>query len=354
MTDFLTELRGEVLDAHASRRANGRGRRAFRIALSDAPRALAVTAAVAALVAAVLAIRAVLPPPSAAPRVLDVIRLGGNPTDAVLADGSVWVGDFAGRRVLRLTPGKRRVAARIAVPGQPVAIAAGAGGIWVRTAVGDRGVVTRVGSGRSARVGYGATLAAGPAAVWAADVELGPERLQRIAPRTGRRAGPVGIRGIYALAAGGDVLWAVTGNGTVLALDGRTGAVRARWPAIALSSGSAVPAIAADDHGAWVLRVGQADDSQAIRLEGNRITRRLPIPSSVRPLLAEAPDGLWSVDEDVAHHTSSAIRLDPETGSVTARVGLGSRNPTALLAVGRELWITASDGTVTAVGQPST
>jgi hypothetical protein len=350
MTDFLTELRGELLDAHASRRRKGRGQRAVGTFRSGVPRGLAVAAVAGALVAAALVFRVMLPPPSGAPRVVDVIRLGGNPTDAVLADGSVWVSDFAGRRVIRLEPGNRRVVARIAVSGQPVALAAGAGQTWVRAAVGDRGVVTRVGSDRSARVGFGATLAAGQDAVWAADVELGPERLQRIDAGTGRLSGRVGMRGVYALASGGDALWAVAAGGTVVQLDARSGAVRARWPAIAISSGSAVPAIAADADGAWVLRVGQGADSQAIRLEGNRITRHLPIPSSARPLLAEAPDGLWSVDEDVIHHRSSAIRLDPETGSVTARVDLGSRNPTALLPVGREIWIAASDGTVSVVG----
>jgi hypothetical protein len=46
-----------------------------------------------------------------------------------------------------------------------------------------------------------------------------------------------------------------------------------------------------------------------------------------------------------------AARLDPQDGDVTGRVDLGTRNPTALLPVDDELWITSSDGTITVVGE---
>ena len=159
-------------------------------------------------------------------------------------------------------------------------------------------------------MGFGSTLAASATAVWAADVELRPEGIHRIDADTGRDAGVLDIPGVYALASGGESLWAVTAKGTVLRLDGRTGAVRARWPAIAISAGTAAPALVADADGAWVLRVGQGNASQAIRLEGDRIVRRLPIPPSARPLLAQAPDGLWTVTEDAVHHRNAAVRLD--------------------------------------------
>ena len=350
MSDFLTELRGELLDAHAARRRRSRVRRLTRALAYDAPRALAAATLVAVVVVAVLVTRSMISPPSGAPRVIDVIRVGGNPTDAVFADGSVWVSDFAGRRVIELTPANRRVAKRFAVGGQPVALAAGRSGVWVRTAVGDGGAVRRIGSRAATSVGYGSTLAATATATWAADVELGPERLRRIDARMGRHDGLVDLRGVYALASGGASLWAVAANATVLRLDPRTGAVRARWPALALSSGTAAPALAADDHGAWVLRVGQGADSQAIRLEGDRIVRRVPIPPSTRPLLALAPDGLWTVTEDAVRHRFAAVRFDPDDGDATARVDLGTRNPTALLPVDHELWITSSDGTITVVG----
>jgi hypothetical protein len=350
MSDFLTELRSELLDAHAARRRSGRTRRILRALESDAPRALVAVTAVAALVVAVFVMRAMAPPPSASPRVVDVIRVGGNATDAALADGSVWISDFTGQRVVRLLPANRRVVGRIAVGGPPVAVTAGRNGTWTRTAVGEGGMVTRVGSDRATPVGNGSTLAAGATAIWAADVELQPEGIHRIDARTGRNADFVDIPGVHALATGGDALWAVTGNGTVLRLDGRTGAMRARWPAIALSAGTAGPALVADADGAWVLQLAQGADNQAIRFEGDRVARRLPLPQSVIPLLAQAPDGLWTVSEDAVQHRYAALRLNAQNGKVTARVDLGIRNPTALLPVGDEVWATASDGTVTVIG----
>ncbi len=349
MSDFLSELRSELLDAHAARRRRRPWRRIVRALGSDAPRALAAAAAVAAAVVAVLGVRALVQEPTGTPRVVDVIRVGGNPTDAVLAEGSVWLSDFAGRRVTRVDPVKRRVTGQTAAPGQPVAVAAGRSGLWVRTAVGDGGRVARVGRDTGTRVGFGATLAVSPGAVWAAEVELGPEGIRRIDPGTGRDAGILDIPGVYALAASGKSLWAVATEGTVLRLDGATGAVRARWPSIAISAGTAAPALVADPDGAWVLRVGQGAASEAIRLEGRRIVRRLPIPPTARPLLAPAPDGLWTVTEDALHHRNAAVRIDPRTGSVTAQVDLGTHNPTAMLSVDDEIWIASSDGTITVI-----
>jgi streptogramin lyase len=349
VSDFLTELRSEVLEAHAARRRRSPWRRLVRALGSEAPRALAAAGAVAALVVAVIGVRAVTPQPTAPPRVVDVIRVDGNPTDAVLANGSVWVSDFAGHRVARLEPSTRRVLGRIASNGQPVALAAGRDGVWVRTAVGDGGRVARLGSNVGTRVGYGATLAVNDTAVWAADVELGPERIRRIDPGTGRDTGTLDIPGVYAMASGGESLWAVATQGTLLRLDGRTGALRSRWPALAISAGTAAPALVADARGAWVLQVGQDAASQAIRLEGDRIVRRLPIPPSARPLLTVAPDGLWTVTEDALHHRFAAVRLDPRDGSVTGQVDLGDRNPISLLTVNGEIWMTSSDGRISVI-----
>ena len=46
MSDFLTELRGEVLDAHAARRRRGRASLLARALAHNAPRALAATTVV--------------------------------------------------------------------------------------------------------------------------------------------------------------------------------------------------------------------------------------------------------------------------------------------------------------------
>lgn len=181
MSDFLTELRAEVLDTHAAHRRRGRARRAIRRRVFGRRPALAAGIAVA-LVAAALALRATAPPPTTSPRVVDVIRVGGAPTDAVRVGRSVWVADATGRRVIELDTGSRRVVKRTRVGGQPVAVTAGAESVWVRTSLGDGGAVRQIGGARTAQVGYGATLAAGPNTIWAADVELPPEGITRSTP----------------------------------------------------------------------------------------------------------------------------------------------------------------------------
>jgi hypothetical protein len=311
---------------------------------------LALAGAAVLVVATVLAVRAVTVREAVSPRVIEVIRVGGDLTAAAASNGSVWVGDFAGRRVVRLAPDSRRQLGSVAVSGQPVAISAGDSAVWVRAAVGDGGIVARLGTSTRAQVGFGSTLAVGRASVWAADVEIGREGLHRIVAGTGRDAGLIARRGVYALATGGDSLWAMTGSGTVLLLDDRTGEIRARWPALATSSGTAPPEVLGDATGAWVMRVGQGADSEVIRLEGGQIVRRLPLDPTARPLLAQVDDALWTVTEDAARHRYAAMRLNPGDGAVTARISLGTRNATDLLAVGDDLWVTSSDGTVTVIG----
>jgi hypothetical protein len=351
VSDFLTQLRGEVLEAHAAQRRRGRAGRAARALAGNGGRAMVAAGAAAALALAVVASQVITPAPPGGPRVIDVIRVGGSLNSAVAAGGSVWVGDATGRRVVRLDARAGRVVQRIDVAGRPVALATGPGGTWVRTAAGRGGAVARLGSGTTTPVGEGSTLAAGRVAVWAADVELPPEGLRRIDARTGRDDGLLPRVGIYALAVGGDSLWAVMTNGTVLRLDARTGAERARWQTLAIAPGTADPPLVADGGGAWVLRATGGGDSEAIRLENDRIARHVQIPPTARPVLAQAGDGLWTITEDPVRYTSAAVRLDPRTGDVTARVALGNHNPTRLVAVRDEIWVTGGDGTVTVIGE---
>ena len=340
MSDFLGDLRGDVLDAHARHRRRGRARRTARGLIARPLRALGVAAAAAAVVGVLLVLPSLSPPDRAAVRVIDVIRLGGSPLDAAVAGDAVWVADATGKQVVRIDRRSRAVVERRRVGGQPFALAAGRSGVWVRTSVGDGGRVGRVDGGPSVPVGYGTTLAAGAATVWAPAVELPPEGIHRIDAASGRDRGLLDRRGVYAMATGGDSLWAVTNNGTVLRMDPETGAVRARFPAVAISAGTAGPALVADERGAWVLRVGQGDESQAIRFEGDRVVRRLPIDPSARALLAQGPDGLWIATEE------RLLRIDPANGAVSARLDLEGRLVTRLRAVGDELWALTEDGDV--------
>jgi hypothetical protein len=351
LSDFLTELRGEVVTAHAGLRRRGRASRALRAVIARPAPALAVVGALVAILVAVEVLRALALPEPRPMRIVDVIRIGGIPTDAVARDRSVWVADVAGKQVIRVEASTNRVVQRIAVGGAPNEVSAGRAGVWVRTAVGDAGAVRPVAGGPAARVGFGSTLAVGSTMVWAADVERPPEGIHRIDAATGRDEGVVAIPGVYGLESGGGSVWAVTVDGTVMRLDGESGEVRSRWPTAAFSSGSADPALVTDPRGAWVLRTGQGADSQALRFEGDRIVRRLPIDPAAKPVLAVAPDGLWLATQPSRSGYSALLRVDAHTGEVTARVNAGRRTIVALLAVDRRVWAVAGDGTVVVVGR---
>ena len=348
MSDFLAGLRAELLDAHAAHHRRGRVRRVARALVARPAPALAAATCAAAVVAALLALPLSRPPDRASVRVLDVIRVGADPTDAVAAGGSVWVTTRSG--FVRVDARTRRVEDRQSLGGLPVTVAAGPAGVWARTAAGEGGTVARLGGGPVIEVGNGNALAVGATTVWAPDVELPPEGLRRIDAATGRDEGLVDRLGIYALAVAGDDLWAVANNGSVLRLDAETGRVRARWPGIAISAGTADPALVADERGAWVLRTGQGADSQAIRLEGDRVVRRVPVDGTVQPVLAATPDGLWIATDDPLRGRSALVRLEPRTGRVTAHVGLDRRSVTDLVAVGDDVWAVARDGTIVVVG----
>ena len=96
MSDFVTELRREVVGAHAAHRQSAARtrRRRWRPILAGA---LALAACVAAIVVAYRALPA--PEQTAEPHVVKLLHIGGVPNDAVLAAGSLWVG------ILRRPPG---------------------------------------------------------------------------------------------------------------------------------------------------------------------------------------------------------------------------------------------------------
>ena len=357
MSDFLTELRAEVVAAHARRRrpavrarlAAGRSRRP----------ALGLAVVALALVLAVLAARALSPPAPARPGVVDRFDVGGTPVDAVFDGRTLWVADGTEGRLTGIDPARRRITVRSALPGPAVALAADpVGGRWARTGV-DASTRTELsvldpGSGRAAvrvATGYGSALAVAGRTVWVAHVEIPPEGLEAYDARTGERLRHLDRPSIYGLATAAGDLWTLGIDGTVLRLDARTGRLRGRFPQVAAGAGTGGDgrSLAADAGGAWVATPGTGPgDGRVIRLGRDGRVQRLPAGGG-QPLLrvvARAPDGVWTAAGDAARGDHRLLRLDPRTGRVTARVRLGEHRPVRLSTVGEELWVTCQDGAV--------
>jgi DNA-binding beta-propeller fold protein YncE len=361
VTDFLAELRHEVTDAHAARAQRGRRRRVARSPWRREA-VLGAAAVAASVLAVVVAVRWLGPLEPVGPRVVHTVPIGGIPFGGVVHDGSVWIADHAGARVLRVDPRERRVRARIPLGGQPVAIAAERGGeLWVRTGRpgSDDTTVSRIDPARNRVTG---TTAVGPdfplavaggaawAAVWATDDNVPPEGLYRIGA-TGEAPRRIALQSIGALAAAGEDVWALTTPGELVRIDAATGRVARRWPRLVPASGATAGghALIADAGGAWVLSTPRSGGGSLVRVQDDRVVQRIAVLPAAQPMLAETAGGLWVARADEALGRNALSRIDRDTGEVTATVDLGGHRPVALLAAGHAVWVVGGDGTLLVV-----
>lgn len=355
MSDYITGLRGDLVDAadrhrRRSRLGVAKGRlvvvpRIWRPALA--------AATVAASVLAALVVASTLSPSRSAarPEIAAVVQIGGQPQDAVVAGGSLWVSDYSGH-VIRVDPASGRVTARIEVDGNPEGIAAGAGAVWVASPdaheVGRGSLLSRIDprTGDVERInvrGYVMGLAVGAGGVWL--LEWHNPLLRRIDPASHERTATVEVpRAMVAAAVGGDrTLWALGPEGTVVSIDGNSLAVQ-RVPRVAGTWGGGFQnALDADAQGAWVAN-RQAD--MLLRIESGRVVSRIPVGADPGPV-AVGDGAVWVAygDRAALRGNYRLARIDPETGTVAATVDLGRHPPTALLVAGDDVWVIAGDGT---------
>jgi hypothetical protein len=258
VSDFVTELRREVVGAHAAHRhsaARTRRRRRRPVLVG----AVAVAAAIAVIVVAFRSLPAT--EQTTGPHVVTVLRIGGNPVDGVFAAGSLWVTYSDRRQVVRIDTASRKVIARIPLDAAPEDIATGDGSVWARGVAGDQ--VTRIWRVDPAAnrvvahfdTPFGEGLALTPGSVWAPRRDPGSSVL-RLSSATGRRVGQIPAAGGLGIAASGRQIWIVTTYGTVVHIDGSRGRVEHRWPNLTpglAGVGDAIGPIVADRSGAWAV-----------------------------------------------------------------------------------------------------
>jgi outer membrane protein assembly factor BamB len=323
------------------------------------PAVLARAAGVAAAaVALFVAARGFAPDRSPArPHVVAVVKIGGQPVDAALAGGSLWVGDFTGSLV-EVDVGAHRVGRRIEVSGAPEAVAAGAGSVWaVQTGVTHcGGDLLRYDAGSGRRLDRrpvpfptdGSTaggLASAGDALWVRSCASG-EGVDRLGP-TGAVTARVRLAAVEGVAVGGDSVWALGRDGTLVEIDAASGRERHRWRRLAplrdLTFTSAGGALAADRAGVWVLSTGRA---AILRVERGRVVREISVDPYARPLLAAAGHRLWIAATDRAGTSHRLVAFDPRTGSPSATLDLGHRRPVALIGSGDQLVVVTGDGRI--------
>jgi streptogramin lyase len=364
--DFITGLQDDLVEAmDRYERRSPRGRLAAgRFPRPLRPANLARVAATAAIIIAIVAAARTLEPrpQPARPHVVAVLEIGGQPLDAVLGGGSLWVDGFDGA-ITRVDPGERRVVTRVHPPGSAQAIAAGAGSLWLQTQ-GRRcvdGQLVRIdpGTGRIVRQtpvrfpedGDG-NLAVAGGGVWMTGSTVRTGRAGDCHPRqtldrrdsSGARTASIALGRIAALAAAEGNLWVLSRTGTLSELDPVSGRVLHRESGLGLFSGggAASPnALAADGAGVWVLSPTRAT---ILHVRDGRIVKHLPVDASAQPVLAKARDGLWITTRDEVGAHNRLIRIDPATGAPTGALDLGAQQPVALIPAGDQLCVLTANG----------
>ena len=359
--DFISGLRGDLVEAAASEGARGRVGRAARplrprvwnrgIAL----RAAGLAGAVAAFVVAVLALAPQRPAETARPRIVATIATGTMPVCASFADGRLWVADF-NHQLVAVDVAGRRVARRVDVRRTPTAVAAAQGEIWARLDSQTEKTPNRIlridpATGRTTAritVGRGPGLAVDERWVWApltfsSSPTAGIDRIDRA---RGVVTGRLGLSGVADIVAQNGILWAPTRDAAMVEIDATTGRVVERFPGIAPNVGSAMVAA---DRGLWLLTTQGA---QIVRFAGRRIVDRIPVDARTLPLLARTSGGLWTVTGSpgsVAAEPTRLVRIDPDTHRVTGTISLGRQSVSTIVGAGRDLLVVTEIGRVIVV-----
>jgi DNA-binding beta-propeller fold protein YncE len=280
----------------------------------------------------------------ASPAAADAARtipVGGAPVAVALGAGGVWVlaGDAAGERLLELDPATGAVRASIALaPGgtENGGLAIGDGALWAASGAvlyridpSLRAVAARIEVGAEAT----SVLVTAPA-VWVTRATGRLGRLVRVDPRSDRVVARIAMGGgpIAAAAAFGSIWVANSSPSSVMRVDPRTNRVVSTLLSRRFSS-SFAPAGGL----LWV-----AGDRTLVGLDaGGRVVRRIPLPRTVIDLAA-AHGGLWGTSE-YGSRLGRVLRIDPARRRVTETVVVGP-TPVAVAAGQHAVWVANFNG----------
>jgi serine/threonine-protein kinase len=297
-----------------------------------------------------------------APHAKAQVRVGGAPVAVATGAGGVWVVDNAGSRVIELDPsGARPVGRPMAVGAGPESIAIGEGYVWV--ASGD-GTVTRIdpktGDTRRApvRIADPGGIAAGEGAVWVTSRAKGTvTRLDPGSLKAVGSAAPVGAEPADVVVGAGAGWVASTADGTVTRIDASTGEAGAPIPV----ADCQVLALGFGEGGVWVAKT---DDRLAQRIEVVRIDpgsssvgdAAAQIPAAIPVRLAAGDGGVWTTLVGGVRPPATKPRpgqvalLDPQDLSQPARLIRVGERPAGIAVGAGAVWVADSgDGTVTRI-----
>jgi sugar lactone lactonase YvrE len=285
------------------------------------------------------------------------IDVGSNPVAVAVGAGAVWVIDAARQTLTKVDPRTRAVVGKPRhVSGGPFAVAVGAGAVWV--AAGD-GTVRAYDprsvqpTGPTATVPGANGLAVGDGGVWITSRRAGT--VTRIDARTHRSDPPIRVgRGPADIAIGAGAIWVANADGgSISRIDPR----RRRADAPIAVGARQVLAVTVGEQGVWVARAAgpNTDRTQLVRIDpqaGKVVGAPIPVPGAV-PLDLVAGDGVWVTDSGGALRPQPGgrvSRIDPATPTTLRAVLRVGKRPSAIALGEGGVWVTSEDdGTLTPI-----
>jgi outer membrane protein assembly factor BamB len=342
--DFITRLGRELRAAADREEQRSASSRAVLTVRTRAPRITGVEAVAALAVGAVLLVAVLVyaatrpepakPPPG--PKVVARLTPGGALAQVVSGFGSAWVLDTTGDQLLRMNPATRRVIATIPLRAS-LAADVGPDAIWVSEGLNDLARIDPQTDRVVARIALlqGTSSEGTPVAIGDVVWVVGTERALRVDARTNRITKVVTVahdgyemRGATKL--GGD-LWVVVSNGSIIRLDGRTGARKATFRAPFLGQLAAA---------AGSLYLGSPADLARLDPATGRVLWRVRIDQIGAG--AEAGGFIWL--EASGRNGDRLVAVNPRDGRVGSTVHVGEFSVLSMQRIGSELWMATAGG----------
>ena len=264
------------------------------------------------------------------------IAVPGDPfAVAVAPDGAVWTATHDGKQVLRLDPATHKVSATTPIAGNGTALVWSHGSVW---AVGWKHALYRLGDPtgaitRTIPLPRPDQVATDGRILWVTNYQR--NTVSRVLAPTAAAHGSItaggkptgGQQGVSAVAAGGGSVWVVRGDlNSVYRVDPATGRVQAR-----ISVGATPVSASFGEGSLWVTNF-QGNSVSRIDPGTNRVTAT--ITTQAEPAYSTAAGGaIWVTN----FGGDTVSRIDPATNRARGvRVCIG---PAGLAATEHEIWV---------------
>jgi hypothetical protein len=271
-----------------------------------------------------------------APHVARSVRVGPRPVNVEVAGGSVWVASTGTPWLDRVALHglRRRHGPRLGFGITDITNRRGE--LWVTVAVARQVVRVRATTGRPiglpiAMLGEPRAIDAGEGAVWVAEQSPGgPDNLVEIDPHTATVVGRVAIpEGINDIRAANGAVWVL---GRLVPKLIKVSAAT-RQPIVALKMGRHAERVDVGAGYVWVTEYGEAE-----------VTRVDPKgPKFAHTAVPGRPYGLHARDDGVwvaCYGDQSVVRIDPRTGRLVGKPIPVSPNPVGVDVSGHSVWVT--------------